>query len=114
MSRRLANPLFSLIILILTLSHPLLGQQSTLDAGRRVMVRVTPTYPELARRTNFSGIVKLDVLIAPDGKVKSTEVVGGNPILVQAAVEAVRKWKYEPSAEETRERIELRFAPTSR
>jgi protein TonB len=70
-----------------------------------------PAYPELARRANVTGTVKLDALIAPDGKVKSIAVVGGNPILVQAALEALRKWKFEPTALETRERIELKFGP---
>ena len=73
--------------------------------------RVMPVYPELARRTNISGTVKLDAVIAPDGKVKATDVIGGNPILVQAAVDAVRKWRFEAAAQQTKERIELKFSP---
>jgi TonB family protein len=53
--------------------------------------------------------VKLLVVVAPSGKVMSTEVVGGNPVLVQAAVDAVRKWKYEAGPQQTYAEVELRF-----
>lgn len=76
---------------------------------RKVVSKVAPVYPDLARRLNLRGVVKLIVVIAPDGKVKSTEVVGGNPVLTQAAVEAVRKWRYEPAPQQTHGIIELRF-----
>jgi membrane protein involved in colicin uptake len=53
--------------------------------------------------------VKLRATIAPNGSVKSIESVGGNPLLIKAAHEAVKKWRYAPAADETRESIELRF-----
>jgi len=68
------------------------AQRDQPEADRKVLSKVASTYPELARRTNLHGVVKLVVVVAPDGKVTSTEVVGGNPVLVQAAVDAVRKW----------------------
>ncbi|MBI1740267.1 MAG: energy transducer TonB [Candidatus Koribacter versatilis] len=74
-----------------------------------MLSKIVPAYPELARRTNVHGVVKLDALVAPDGRVKLTEVIGGNPILVQAAVDAVRKWRFEPASQQTKERIELKF-----
>ena len=85
------------------------AQQDRPEAARKVLSKVAPSYPELARRTNLHGVVKLVVVVAPDGKVTSTEVVGGNPVLVQAAVEAVRKWKYEPAPQPTHRVVELRF-----
>ena len=89
-----------LLMAALVFSHPLsAGQQTEPDGTRKVLSRVLPAYPELARRTNVSGTVKLDALVASDGKVKATEVIGGNPILVQAAVDAVRKWRFEASAQ---------------
>jgi len=101
-----------LLMAALVFSHPLsAGQQTEPDGTRKVLSRVLPAYPELARRTNVSGTVKLDALVASDGKVKATEVIGGNPILVQAAVDAVRKWRFEASAQQTKERIELKFNP---
>jgi len=79
--------------------------QQTRDVERRVAV----VYPDLAKRTNIHGVVKLRATIAPDGSVKSIESVGGNPLLIKAAQEAVTKWKYAPALHETRELIELRF-----
>jgi len=91
--------------------HPLSSaqQDQPSQTQRKVLSRVAPSYPELARRTNIHGAVKLLAVVASDGKVKSTEVVGGNPVLAQAAVEAVRKWKYEASAQPTKEVVELKF-----
>jgi TonB family protein len=57
----------------------------------------------------LAGIVKIEVLVAPDGAVKSAEVKGGHPVLAQAAVNAVRKWKWEPAAHETRQLLEVKF-----
>jgi TonB family protein len=79
------------------------------DEGRKVRSKVAPTYPDLAKRMNVTGVVKLQVTIAPNGSVKSTKVIGGHPLLVDSAVEAVRKWKYEPASDETTEVVEFRF-----
>jgi TonB family protein len=76
---------------------------------RKVLSKVVPIYPQLARKANLSGVVKLDAVVAPDGKVQFTQLVGGNPIFVQAAEDAVRKWRFEPASKQTVERIELRF-----
>jgi len=86
-----------------------LAQQGESEVGRKVLSRVVPTYPDLARRTNIHGAVKLQVVIAPDGRVKSTQVIGGNPVLIPAAVDAVRRWRYEAGPQPTREVIEMRF-----
>lgn len=92
------------------LSHPFsVAQQEQSDANRKVVSKVMPTYPDLARRTNVHGVVKLVAVVAPDGKVTSTEVVGGNPVLVQAAVDAVRKWRYEAASQQTHVVVELKF-----
>ena len=85
------------------------AQQNQPDVERKVISKVTPLYPDLARRLNLRGVVKLLVLIEPDGRVKSTEVMGGNPVLTQAAVDAVRKWRYEAAPEQTRGVVEIRF-----
>ncbi len=79
------------------------------NVERKVVTQVSPVYPDLARRLNLRGVVKLIVVVAPDGKVASTEVMGGNPVLTQAAVNAVRKWRYEAGPEQTRGVVELRF-----
>jgi TonB family protein len=86
-------------------------QEEPAPAKREVVSRVAPTYPELARRCNLRGDVRLTVSVAPDGKVMSASVAGGNPVLAEAAVNAVRNWKYAPAPHATTEQVELRFAP---
>lgn len=76
---------------------------------REIVRRVAPIYPDLARRLQISGVVKLRATIAPSGSVKSIEPVGGNPLLIKAAQEAVGSWKYASAPNETRELIELHF-----
>jgi protein TonB len=85
------------------------AQDSTPPQERKVVLRVNPAYPDLARRMHLAGVVKVQVTIAPDGSVKSVSPLGGNPVLLKAAQEAVSHWKYAPAADETREVVELRF-----
>ena len=59
--------------------------------------RVTPVYPPLARQTRISGTVRLHALIAKDGTVQQLEVMSGHPLLVQAALDAVKQWRYRPT-----------------
>lgn len=87
-----------------------LAQTSTTDEGKRkVKTRVSPTYPELARRMSVAGKVKIEVVITPDGHVRSTRVVGGHPLLVQACQDAVKEWKFGAAAEETTQVVEFEF-----
>jgi protein TonB len=58
--------------------------------------RVMPIYPVPAQRVGIQGDVKLHALIARDGSIQSLSLISGHPLLVQAAVEAVRRWKYRP------------------
>lgn len=81
------------------------------DAGRKVISRIAPAYPELAKRIHLQGMVKVEAVIRPNGAVKSTRVLGGSPVLVNAATDAVSKWKFEPGPSETTEVIELTFIP---
>jgi TonB family protein len=65
--------------------------------ARKVKNSPPPEYPDLARRFNLHGTARVEVVILPDGTVKDVKALGGNPVLVEALVRAVRKWKYEPS-----------------
>lgn len=85
------------------------GQQADGEITRKVKSKVAPTYPDIARRMNISGIVKLIVVVAPNGSVKSTKVLGGHPLLVTAAEDAVKKWKFESSPEESSGVVEFTF-----
>lgn len=86
--------------------HPA-GAQS---GARKLRTRVEPVYPELAKKNNISGSARVELLITPDGRVKDVKVLGGNPVLVQAVVTAVMKWKYEPAAEESTVVVKFDFA----
>lgn len=63
----------------------------------RLIHRIQPVYPEEASKEKISGTVKLHVVIATDGKVQQIQVVSGHPLLVQAAIDAVRQWQYQPT-----------------
>ena len=77
---------------------------------RKIIDRVAPVYPLLARHMNIKGVVKLEVVVRANGSVKSTKVLGGNPVLIEAATDAVHKWKFEPSSEESTGVVEVLFA----
>jgi TonB family protein len=84
--------------------------QSTTDEGKRkVKSKVAPAYPELARRMNVTGKVKIEVIIAPDGHVKSARALGGHPLLVQACLDALKEWKFVATPEETIQVVEFEF-----
>jgi TonB family protein len=85
------------------------GQQSSTDNPRAIVRKVVPAYPDAARRINLAGTVKLLATVAPNGTVKAIQPMGGSPILVQAAQEAVYRWQFAPGSSETKEPVELHF-----
>ena len=93
----------------LTATSALAQSSSTSEIGRKVKTKVAPVYPELARRMSITGKVKIEVVITPDGRVKSTRVVGGHPILVQACQDAVKDWKFLSAPEESTQIVEFDF-----
>ena len=82
---------------------------STEEGKRKVKTKVTPVYPELARRMNVTGKVKIEVIVTSDGRVKSTRALGGHPLLVQSCVDAVKEWKFTQAPEESTQVIEFEF-----
>ncbi len=90
--------------------HKAAAQENSAETGKRkVRTRVTPEYPPLAKQMNMTGKVKLEATVAADGHVVSTRVVGGSPVLVNSAIEALKKWRFEPAAKETTEIVEFEF-----
>jgi TonB family protein len=83
---------------------------STDESKRKVKSKVSPAYPELAKRMSVGGKVKIEVVITADGHVRSTRVVGGHPLLVQACQDAVKEWKFLPSSEESTQIVEFNFS----
>jgi TonB family protein len=78
-------------------------------SDRKVASRVAPNYPDLAKKMHIHGAVRVEAVVRPNGTVKSTRVLGGNPVLVDAAVDAVGKWKFETAQNETTEIVQLMF-----
>ena len=96
---------------LMLLARPAMAQQKDSELDRKVVSRIVPAYPALARKMSLQGKVRIVAVVAPDGKVKSSRILGGNPVLAKAAEEAVDKWKFAAGNEETKEVIELRFGP---
>ena len=85
--------ILSTSVVVPTLSRPRVSAGVT---GGRQIHRVEPRYPSAARSIRLSGTVVLTAHVSKSGKVSKIDVVSGSPILVAAAVEAVRQWRYEP------------------
>lgn len=86
--------------LILTIALAASSVSSSDDGRRKVVNRTEPVYPELARKMNLSGTVKVRVLVSREGDIRSAEPLGGSPVLVDAVLDAIEKWKYAPAAKE--------------
>ncbi len=96
---------------VLLMGLSLAGLNLTAQENRKVISNPVPTYPATARRFRLSGVVKVQVVIAPDGHITDTKVIGGHPLLVNAVQETLRNWKYAPASSETTALLEFRFQP---
>jgi TonB family protein len=85
------------------------SQDSNPDAARAILSRSMPNYPDLAKRMNIEGTVRIRVTIAPNGTVKTAETIGGSPLLVKSAENAIYKWRWIPSRQESKQIVEMRF-----
>lgn len=102
---RKLRPILTLIVLIFGFGA-LIHADDAIE--RKVKIRVNPHYPELARKMNVTGAVRLEILVGANGQVKSVRPLGGHPLLIDAAESAVKQWRYEPGTEAT-EIVEIRF-----
>ena len=103
--------IWALLLIAALLLVPIQSFSQESTSQRKLLDHAAPGYPALARNMGLQGVVKVDVLVAPNGKVKSTEVRGGHPVLAQAAVNAVRNWKWEPNTHESHELVQVSFSP---
>lgn len=94
--------------LMLGLAIALFTAHAIADA-RKPVTNPDPEYPEIARRMNISGTVKVEIVIAADGNIKSAKVLGGHPLLADAVQKALKKWKYAPAASETTLLLDFKF-----
>jgi TonB family protein len=81
-------------VLLLVSVLPLAGQEA-----RKVVTRVAPVYPPMAKSMHISGEVHVDATVAADGHVESTKATSGHPMLAAAAQAAVARWKFSPGSE---------------
>ena len=97
---------------LLTFAMMASAAPNAIAEGRKVKSKVNPTYPELAKRMNVTGKVRLEIVVSASGEVKSVKALGGHPLLIDSATTAVKKWRYEPAAGETTESAEFNFSST--
>jgi TonB family protein len=100
--------LVSLSVLTASIAPAALAQK---NQERKIVYRVEPDYPPDLKHAGIGGYVRLEATISSNGSVESTNVTGGNPILAEAAVTAIKKWKYEPVGYQTKAKLVFHFAP---
>lgn len=83
---------------------PVIAQQA-----RKALVNPAPEYPELAKKMNMTGVVKVLVTVAADGDVKDVQIQGGNPVLADSVEKTLKKWKYAPANAESKMQMEFKF-----
>jgi TonB family protein len=79
--------------------------------SRKLVYRENPGYPLTLREAHIGGVVRLEIVISAKGTVDQVSPLGGNPVLVEAATNAVRKWKYAPGDSESKTEVEFTFDP---
>ena len=84
------------------------------EPPRAIIVKIAPSYPELARRMHLSGTVTVRVSIAPDGTVTRTQTESGHGLLAPAAIEAIRRWRFAPAPEQTDTLVGVTFTENSK
>ena len=110
--RTAAVLLAALTLSVAVVAPPTQAQQAqSEEILRRAKTKVQPTYPDLARKMGITGTVKIEVVVSPNGSVKDARVVGGHPVLANAALDAAKKWRFEPSSNESTGVIDFKFEP---
>lgn len=99
----------SIAVAVMLLMQMRAQNNSAPASGRVVTSRIAPAYPELAKKMHIRGTVKVEAGVRPNGTVKSTRILGGNPVLIEAASDAVKQWKFATGPAETTEIVQLTF-----
>jgi len=101
------------LVCIFALSFTPVRAQKSEKVLRKRVYAVDPIYPDMLKRSNIGGVVRLLVVISPKGTVETVNQLGGNAALVEAAVSAVKKWKYAPADAESTQEVSITFDPHS-
>jgi TonB family protein len=78
---------------------------------RKVISRVDPEYPDTLKRLYIGGVVRVEAVVAPNGTVRKTQLLGGNPILGQSTMKAVTQWKFAPAPADEVLTVKIVFDP---
>jgi TonB family protein len=93
-------------------AKPLCSQTTDeMESNRKVIRRVEPEYPETLKRLYIGGVVRVKTTVAANGIVENAELLGGNPILGQSAMKAIKQWKYAPTNSKEKLIVKLTFDP---
>lgn len=109
-TRQICAALSVIVLLFLSASIPFVSAQ-TAPTLRKLVYKVAPKYPRELKQNDIGGVVRLSIVISPNGSVGKVSPVGGNPVLVDAATVAVKQWKYVPSDHQTTTEVQLDFIP---
>ncbi len=99
---------FCLCVLLLFCGTPAHSQENN---ARKVLKKAPVQYPSILKSKGIGGIVRLKVFVKPDGTVRDTELIGGNPILAESAQKSVMQWKFTPGSSETMMEVSVVFDP---
>src|SRR5438094_10250059 len=92
-------------------AHSFAQQEEQPVGKRKVVNRIVPSYPQLARTMNLKGTVRIEAVVAPNGAVKSVAGKGGHPVLAEAAENAIQQWRRELARDETHDPTEVALDP---
>ena len=99
MARTIALSLLSAVLALMALAP---ARAADLQYnGRKLRRHSEPVLPEIARQMHLTGSVRLQVEVSPTGKVTSVKALGGHPILITSASNAVKQWLFEPDPHTT-------------
>lgn len=111
-TRRRPGFILGIVVTLLCLVFPGSAQTIKTTGERKIVSRVAVAYPKIAQQMRLQGIVKVSATVAPSGKIVKTQLIGGSPIFVPYAVNAVSLMKFEIAPKETQELVEIRFVPS--
>ena len=110
MSRRIAAVVVAAVVLVVAV-RPIFvkAQAQNEEIVRRAKNKVQPAYPDLAKKMSIYGVAKIEVVVATNGTVREARIVGGHPVLASAALDAAKKWRFEPAPGESTGVIDFKF-----
>lgn len=110
MSRRIAAVVVAAVVLVVAVKPIFVkAQAQNEEIVRRAKNKVQPAYPDLAKKMSIYGVAKIEVVVATNGTVREARIVGGHPVLASAALDAAKKWRFEPAPGESTGVIDFKF-----